>query len=53
MENMEKDTVKNHMELQVANVTGQPAEMINKKYTVSHFQGQEKQRKREIGVVTL
>ena len=43
--NMEKDTIRNSMELQTAKVTDKPAEMVNKKYMVSRFQELEKNEK--------
>ena len=48
---MEKYTIKNSMELQIAKVTGQSVEIVNKKMHSFSFSRIGKKRKREIDVV--
>ena len=44
---MEKDTIRNSMELQIAKVTGQPAEMVDKKIHSFSFSRIEKKKENE------
>ena len=46
---MERDTTKNFMELQIAKVTGQPAEIVDKKIHSFAFMRIEKKKKKRNG----